>query len=145
MDKIILNLLKLITQLRIFHWQTESYAQHKAFGNAYESLSDLLDRLVEVHQGKYGRIAYTSPAGPIAPLDILYGHRPPMARGNLYMAHRCGFTEKVLSGTLQSSGFKRVASMKRGAPYFDLWALATKADLNEEELLSLAKNHFTPR
>jgi DNA-binding ferritin-like protein len=62
-DKIILNLLKLITQLRIFHWQTESYAQHKAFGNAYESLSDLLDRLVEVHQGKYGRIAYTSPAG----------------------------------------------------------------------------------
>jgi hypothetical protein len=67
-----------------------------------------------------------------------------MARGNLYMAHRCGFTEKVLSGTLQSSGFKKIASMKRGAPYFDLWALACKADLNEEELLSLAKNHFTP-
>ncbi len=63
MDKIILNLLKLVTQLRIFHWQTESYAQHKAFSNAYESLSNLLDRLVEVHQGKYGRIAYTSPAG----------------------------------------------------------------------------------
>ena len=34
--------------------------------------------------------------------------------------------------------------MKRSAPYFDLWALATKADLNEEELLQLAKNHFTP-
>ncbi len=63
MDKVVLNLLKLITQLRIFHWQTESYAQHKAFGNAYESLSDLLDRLVEVHQGKHGRIVYTSPAG----------------------------------------------------------------------------------
>ena len=68
-----------------------------------------------------------------------------MAMGNLYMAHRCEFTEKVLSGTLQSCGFKRVAFMKRGAPYFDLWALATKADLNEEELLSLAKNHFPPR
>jgi hypothetical protein len=40
---------------------------------------------------------------------------------------------------------KRVASMNRDAPYFDLWTLATKADLNEEELLSLAKNHFTPR
>ena len=63
MDKVVLNLLKLITQLRIFHWQTESYAQHKAFGKAYESLSDLLDRLVEVYQGKYGRIVYTSPAG----------------------------------------------------------------------------------
>jgi hypothetical protein len=68
-----------------------------------------------------------------------------MNAGNLYMAHRCGFTEKVLSATLQSSGFKKVASMKRGAPYFDLWALATKADLNQEELLSLAKIHFTPK
>jgi hypothetical protein len=61
------------------------------------------------------------------------------------MAHHCGFTKKELSGALQTSGFKRVASMKRGAPYFDLWALASKADLNEEELLSMAKNHFTPR
>ena len=24
--------------------------------------------------------------------------------------------------------------MKRGVPYFDLWALTTKSDLNEEEL-----------
>jgi hypothetical protein len=68
-----------------------------------------------------------------------------MASGNLDMAHRCGFTEKVLTATLQSSGFKRVASMKRGAPYFDLWALASKADLNDEGLLSLAKNYFTPQ
>ena len=58
MDKIILNLLKLTTQLRIFHWQTESYARHKAFGTAYEDLSDLIDELVEVHQGKHGRISY---------------------------------------------------------------------------------------
>jgi predicted SAM-dependent methyltransferase len=98
-----------------------------------------------VAQDKLTEPAYTSPAGPIAPLDILYGHRPAMNAGNLFMAHRCGFTEKVLSATLQASGFKRVASMKRGAPYFDLWALATKSDLNQEELLSLAKNHFTPR
>jgi 2-polyprenyl-3-methyl-5-hydroxy-6-metoxy-1,4-benzoquinol methylase len=32
--------------------------------------------------------------------------------------------------------------MNRGAPYFDLWALATKADLNEEELLSWTNNRF---
>ncbi len=63
MDKVILNLLKLVTQHRIFHWQTDSYAQHNAFGNAYENLSELIDKLVEVHQGKYGRIIYTSPAG----------------------------------------------------------------------------------
>ena len=61
MEKIILNLIKLQNQLRINHWQTESYAQHKAFGKAYENLGGLLDNLVEVHQGKYGRIAYPSP------------------------------------------------------------------------------------
>lgn len=58
MDKIILNLLKLITQFRVFHWQTESHAQHVAFGETYEKISDLVDELVEVHQGKHGRITY---------------------------------------------------------------------------------------
>ncbi len=87
--------------------------------------------------------AYTSPAGPIAPIDILYGHRPPMARGNLYMAHRCGFTSRVLDGTLRSCGFQAVASMARGrAPFFDLFALASKSARPEAELRALAQLHF---
>jgi ubiquinone/menaquinone biosynthesis C-methylase UbiE len=114
-------------------------------GFAVITCPDLQAVCALVADDKLTEPAYTSPAGPIAPLDILFGHRPPMARGNLYMAHRCGFTEKVLCGTLQTSGFKSVASKKRGAPYFDLWALATKADLNEEELRLLAKTHFTSR
>jgi hypothetical protein len=117
----------------------------KPDGFAVITCPDLQAVCALVAEDKLTEPAYTSPAGPIAPLDILYGHRPPMQRGNLFMAHRCGFTGKVLSGTLQASGFKGVASMKRGAPYFDLWALATKAEFNEEELLSMAKNHFTPR
>jgi ubiquinone/menaquinone biosynthesis C-methylase UbiE len=117
----------------------------KPDGFAVITCPDLQAVCALVAEDKLTEPAYTSPAGPIAPLDILYGHRPPMARGNLYMAHRCGFTEKVLCGTLQTSGFKSVASKKRGAPYFDLWALATKADLKEEELRLLAKTHFTPR
>jgi hypothetical protein len=47
--------LKIQNQLRIFHWQTESYAQHKAFGKTYESLDGLIDEFVEVYMGKYGR------------------------------------------------------------------------------------------
>ena len=42
-------------QLRIFHWQTESYAQHKAFGRIYESLDGLVDSFVETYMGKFGR------------------------------------------------------------------------------------------
>lgn len=85
--------------------------------------------------------AYTAPAGPIAPIDILYGHRPPMARGNLYMAHRCGFTQKVLVGTLQASGFKMIASKARPGN-FDLWAVASKSPMSEERLRELANAHF---
>lgn len=85
--------------------------------------------------------AYQSNAGPIAPIDILYGHRPPMAKGNLYMAHRCGFTNQVLSDTLRQSGFPMVASLARPAA-FDLWAVASKSERSSEEMMGLAKEHF---
>ncbi|NBP02647.1 MAG: hypothetical protein EBU90_21520 [Proteobacteria bacterium] len=42
-------------QLRVFHWQSETYAQHKAFGKAYDELGDLIDSFVEVYSGKYGK------------------------------------------------------------------------------------------
>ena len=60
MEQIILNLIKLQNQLRINHWQTESYAQHVAFGEAYNALDALLDQLVETHQGKHGKISLDS-------------------------------------------------------------------------------------
>jgi len=94
-----------------------------------------------VAEDKLTDAAYESPAGPIAPLDILYGHRPSMAQGNLYMAHRCGFTEKVLVATLQAAGFKTVASTRR-AKHFDLWALASKSERSENQLRELATEHF---
>ena len=53
--KLISPFLKIQNQLRIFHWQTSSYAQHKAFGKAYENLDGLIDEFVEVFMGKYGR------------------------------------------------------------------------------------------
>jgi predicted SAM-dependent methyltransferase len=103
---------------------------------------DLQSVCALVAEDKLTDAAYTSPAGPIAPLDILYGHRPPMARGNLYMAHRCGFTQKVLASTLQGSGFAKCASMKRGVPYYDLWITATKSDLPDDLVRELAVAHF---
>ena len=67
-----------------------------------------------------------------------------MAQGNLYMAHRCGFTQKVLTATLQAAGFKAVATMSRVHPYFDLWAVGSKEALTENEMRVLAMAHFTP-
>ncbi|MBL8492172.1 MAG: class I SAM-dependent methyltransferase [Rhodocyclaceae bacterium] len=95
-----------------------------------------------IAEDKLTEPAYTSPAGPIAPIDILYGHRPQMAAGNLYMAHRCGFTLKVLLGTLKAAGFSAVAGKRRQAPAFDLWAAATRTATDAETLKHLAAAHF---
>jgi predicted SAM-dependent methyltransferase len=90
-----------------------------------------------VAEDKLTEAAYVSPAGPIAPIDILYGYRPSMMQGNLYMAHRCGFTLKVLLGTIKAAGFKSSAGKAR-PQYFDLWAIASKKDLSENEIVELA-------
>ena len=95
-----------------------------------------------VAQDKLTEAAYTSPAGPIAPLDILYGFRPSMARGNLFMAHRCGFTEKVLIATLKAAGFAMIASKRRAHPFYDLWAVATKQAMDEATIRHLALEHI---
>lgn len=52
---IITPLIQFQQQLRIFHWQTQSYAQHKAFGEAYESFDDLIDTFVETFMGAFGK------------------------------------------------------------------------------------------
>ena len=58
-----------------------------------------------------------------------------MTWGNLYMAHRCGFTKKVLDGTLRANGFQTVATLARGrAPFFDLWAVASKSVRSQEQM-----------
>ena len=116
----------------------------KSDGIAVITCPDLKSVCALIAQDKLTEAAYTSPAGPIAPIDILYGLRSSIAQGNLYMAHRCGFTQKVLSATLQASGFKSVATMSRGHPYFDLWAVASKEELDEERMQALAVLHMTP-
>ena len=54
--KIISPLIRIQEQLRVFHWQSEKYSQHKAFGKAYEDLGDLIDSFVEMYMGKNGKI-----------------------------------------------------------------------------------------
>ena len=103
---------------------------------------DLQSVCALIAQDKLTEPAYTSPAGPITPLDILYGHRPPIAKGNLYMAHRCGFTQKVLTGTLQAAGFAMVVATRREHPQYDLWALASVSRMDEASIRQLAAAHF---
>lgn len=113
----------------------------KVDGFAVITCPDLQSVAALIAQDKLTEPAYVSPAGPIAPLYILYGLRTAMAAGNLYMAHRCGFTMRVLMGTLQAAGFQRVAGKQR-TQTFDLWALATKGTMEDSRLKEMAGIHL---
>lgn len=114
----------------------------KADGYLVLTCPDLQSVCALVAQGKLLEPAYQSPAGPIAPIDILYGHRPHMAKGNLYMAHRCGFTERALAATLRQAGFGAVVTARREHPAYDLWSLASVGRREPEAVRALAASHF---
>jgi len=60
MDKIVFNLIEFQNQIRILHWQTKSYSRHVAYGDVYDKLNKLIDKLVETYQGKYDRIKFSN-------------------------------------------------------------------------------------
>ena len=103
---------------------------------------DLQSIAAVVAQDRLLEPVYTSPAGPIAAVDILYGHRAQIAAGNLFMAHRYGFTRGTLKTHLGAAGFAAIISISRGAPNYDIWAVALKRQSSEAELRALAQDHI---
>jgi len=91
------------------------------------------DRLMET--------LYMSPAGPIAPIDILYGHRDAVANGKIHMAHKTGFTYSTLQDAFFKAGFKYHVGAARPTS-FDLWIVAFKQLMSDEENLKIAMNYL---
>ena len=56
----ITNLLTMHNQFKVYHFQTQkkvgSFAQHQAFGTAYDELTEKIDDFIEIYQGKHGVI-----------------------------------------------------------------------------------------
>lgn len=69
MINVLIQLLKLQEQIRVLHWQTKIYSRHTAYGKAYDELGEFIDELVEVYQGKYGRIVFQQHTFDIQDLD----------------------------------------------------------------------------
>lgn len=42
-------------QIKLYHWQTHSFAQHKATDELLDNLDKTIDEYVETYMGKYGR------------------------------------------------------------------------------------------
>jgi SAM-dependent methyltransferase len=97
-------------------------------GELLVTMPDLQSIAALISKGRLEDTAYVSPAGPIAPLDVVYGHRGFVATGNEFMAHRTGFTARTLREKLLTAGFEDVKVEQR-ANEFALWALAIKPAL----------------
>lgn len=74
--------------------------------------------------------AYQSPAGPVTPLDMIYGGVH-LTRQNPFMQHRNGFTVKSMKSTVAKAGFAAAAVVDRQS---NIWVLAFKGDQKLEDL-----------
>lgn len=44
-----------------FHLSTDSYSEHMALDDFYEEMQELVDSLIEMYQGKFGKFGYLEP------------------------------------------------------------------------------------
>lgn len=51
-SEIVQRLLEMLMMVKMYHWRTHSYAQHKATDELYEKLNENIDKFVEVFLGK---------------------------------------------------------------------------------------------
>ena len=93
-------------------------------GFALITLPDLQQAAEYIAAGREEEAVLLTNRGPITPLDILYGFRPFLAAGNLFMAHNFAFTAATLKKHLEAAGFAEVSVERDGE--FNLWAIASK-------------------
>jgi len=98
---------------------------------------DLVSVCQAVTDDKLMQTLYESPAGPIAPIDILYGHRDAVAAGKIHMAHKTGFTYSTLYDAFFKAGFKFNVGAAR-PQHFDLWIVSFKQPMSNEEGMKVA-------
>lgn len=101
-------------------------------GVAFITCPDLQAIAFAVAQGGLEKKLYDSPSGVITPLDILYGHTASMAKGQHYMAHKCGFSAETLGRRMQMAGFRDVM-VERDKDY-NIWARGTKVAANDPRM-----------
>ncbi len=61
----------LTNQVKLYHWQTTSYARHVASDSLFSSLQNKMDKFMEVYQGKYGRVKPTEEGQLVVKLGVL--------------------------------------------------------------------------
>ena len=119
----------------------EFYRVLKEDGIVVITCPDLQSVCEAVAQDKLLEPLYESPAGPISPIDILFGNRKAIAKGNEYMAKKGGFTYSVLNSAFEEAGFKA----RCGGRVQNNWHLvlvALKQKKPAEEIKKIANPFF---
>ncbi len=118
----------------------EFYRVLKEDGMTFIICPDLQRVCEVVAQDKLVEPLYDSPAGPISPIDILYGRRKSIARGNEYMVHKGGFTYSTLYKAFKEVGFQAMAGGRKG---YNLYLVAFKQRKPDEEIKKIV-SQFIP-
>jgi hypothetical protein len=62
-EQIVETFLEMLNEIKVYHWNTHSFSQHKATDELYQRLNDHIDKFVEVLLGK--REARIGSLGPL--------------------------------------------------------------------------------
>jgi SAM-dependent methyltransferase len=89
------------------------------------TLPDVQEVARHVAEGNLERPLYESRAGPISAIDVLFGDRKSIARGEVAMAHKTGFTAASLRRRLEEAGFRDVG-VRADRERLALWAKGHK-------------------
>ena len=107
----------------------------KPDGFALVTCPDLAAIARQLLKGGSEGVAYQSPAGPIRPIDMLFGHSEAIANGQTAMAHHTGFTAPRLARVALVGGFAEVRLIEGGN--FDLWGLLLAPQASIERIAPL--------
>ena len=108
-------------------------------GELFIEVPDLMVCAEAIIKGNFNKTLYESPAGPITPMDMIYGHTKHIAAGNHYMAHKIGFTADILLATLKACGFKSVVVLRSD---YSLHCVAKKGEGLEEDIKKRVLAHL---
>lgn len=104
-------------------------------GEIFITCPDMERAAEEIIKGNFLGVLYESPAGPISAIDILFGHRESLRNGQHHMAHRVGFTLKILLGLLKAHGFNTVAGISDNMNLYALGLIEKNSDKLAESKL----------
>ena len=104
-------------------------------GEIFITCPDMARAAEEIIKGNFLGVLYESRAGPISAIDILFGHRESLRNGQHHMAHRVGFTLKILLGLLKAHGFNTVAGISDNMDLYVIGLIKKNSDKLAESKL----------